>query len=88
MEYSYPLSINQEVINSVNCVNLQSIEIDNKLSFEKHIFTPGKNVSNQLNAISRIQRFMSFKGKKMTNSFVYSGFNYCPLVWYGEMGQI
>ena len=37
MKDSYPININQEVINSENCVKLFGVEIDNKLSFEKHV---------------------------------------------------
>ena len=65
MKDSYSLNINQEVINSENCVKLLGIEIDNKLSFEKHISTLVKKASNQVNAISRIQKLMGFKGKKI-----------------------
>ena len=37
----------------------------------------------QLNAIRRLAKFMGNKGKTaMINSFVYSNFNYCPLVCY------
>ena len=80
MKDSYSLNINQEVINSENCVKLLGVEIDNKLSFEKHISTLVKKASNQLNVISRIQKFMGFKEKEiLLNSFVYSNFNYCPL---------
>ena len=76
----YFLNINQEVINSANRAKLLGVEIDNKLSFEKHISTLVKKASNQLNAISRIQKFMGFKEKEiLLNSFVYSNFNYCPL---------
>ena len=38
-------------------------EIDNKLSFEKHISTLVKKASNQLNVISKIQTFLGFNGK-------------------------
>ena len=83
MKDSYSLNINQEVINSENCVKLLGVEIDNKLSFEKHISTLVKKASNQLNAISRIQKFMGFKEKEiLLNSFVYSNFNDCPLMWH------
>ena len=64
MKDSYSLNINQEVINSENCVKLLGIEIDNKLSFEKHISTLVKKASNQVNAISRIRKLMGFKEKK------------------------
>ena len=61
---SYSLNINQELINSENSVKLFGVEIDNKLSFEKHISTLVKKASNQLNAISRIQQFMGLRKKK------------------------
>ena len=49
--------------------------------FEKHIPTLVKKASNELNAISRIKKFMGFKKKEiLLNSFVYLNFNYCPLV--------
>ena len=63
MKDSYSLNINQDVINSENSVIFLGVEIDNKLSFEKHISTLVKKTSNQLNAISRIQKFMGFKEK-------------------------
>ena len=79
MKDSHSLNLNQEVINSENCVKLLGVEIDNKLSFEKYISTLVKKASNQLNAISRIQKFMGFKEKEiLLNSFAYSNFNYCP----------
>ena len=59
-------------------MKLLGVEIDNKLSFEKYISTLVKKASNQLHAISRIQKFMGFKEKEiLLNSFVYSNFNYC-----------
>ena len=83
MKDSYPLNINNLTINSENSVKLLGIEIDNRLSFEKHISTLCNKASNQLNAIGRIQKFMGFKEKEvLLNSFVYSNFNYCPLVWH------
>ena len=70
MKDSYSLNINQEVINSENCVKLLGVEIDNKLSFEKYISILVKRASNQLNAISRIQKFMGLKEKEiLLNSF-------------------
>ena len=80
---SHPLNINDLTINSENSVKLLGIEINNRLSFEKHISTLCNKASNQLNAIGRIQKFMGFKEKEvLLNSFVYSNFNYCPLVWH------
>ena len=83
MKDSYPLNINDRTINSENSVKRLGIEIDNKLSFKQHISTHCNKESNKLNAIRRIQKFMGFKEKEvLLNSFVYSNFNYCPLVWH------
>ena len=62
MKDSELLNINQEVINSENCVKLLRVQIDNKLFFEKYISALGKK-TNRLNTISRIQKFMGFKEK-------------------------
>ena len=81
MKDSYPLNINDQKINNENCVKLLGIKIDNKLCFDPHISTLCKKASNQLNAIGRIQKYMGFKEKEiLLNSFVYSNFNYHPLV--------
>ena len=83
MKDSYLLNINDLTINSENSGKLLRIEIDNKLSFEQHISSLCNKASNQLNTIGRIQKFMGFKEKKVfLNGFVYSNFNYCPLVWH------
>ena len=60
MKDFYPLKINDQIINSENSVKL-GIEIDNKLSFDKHISTLCKKASNQLNAIGKIQKYTGFK---------------------------
>ena len=42
-----------------------------------------KKAGNKINAISRIQSFLGQKGKEaLVNTFVYSNFNYCSLVWH------
>ena len=64
-------------------LKLLGIGIGNNLSFKKHISTLCNKASNQLNVIRRIQKFMGFKEKEvLLNSFVYSNFNYCSLVWH------
>ena len=80
MKDSYVVNINNQTINSENCVKLLGIKIDNTLSFSKHISTLCKRASNQLNAIGRIQKYMGFKEKEvLINSFVLSNFNYALL---------
>ena len=74
---------NNQTINAENGVKLLGIEIGNTLSSNKHISNLCTKVSNQLNAIGRIQIYMGFKKKEvLLNSFVLSDFNCRPLVWH------
>ena len=42
-----------------------------------------QKAGNKINAISRIQSFLAQKEKEpLVNTFIYSNFNYCSLVWY------
>ena len=80
MKDSYPLNINDQTINSENSVKTPWYW---NRSFKKHISTLCNKAINQLNVIRRIQKFMGFKEKEvLLNSFVYSNFNYCSLVWH------
>ena len=68
-------------INTSKSVKPLGITIDNKLNFEEHIFAFCKKTSLQLNAVSRLQKYMEKKEKEaVINSFIYSNFNYCLLV--------
>ena len=51
------LTIGNQVIQSVECVKLLSIHIDNKLSFDKHISTLCQRASQHCNALNRIAKF-------------------------------
>ena len=53
------------------------------MTFDNHISTICQKSSCKLNAITRIQNLLGQKEKvALLNSFVYSNFNYCPLVWH------
>ena len=59
-----------------------TILIDDKLNFKIHITSICRFAANQLNALIRLKRFLNFEAKKvLVNSYFYSNFNYCPLVW-------
>ena len=67
---------------SVPLVELLEIQLDDKLNFSTHISNICKSAANQLNALIRLQKFLSFKEKKISiNSYFMANFNYCPLVW-------
>ena len=64
-------------------MTLLRVEIDNELNFYNHISNICKKAGNKINAISRIQSFLGQKEKKaLVNTFLYSNFNYCSLVWH------
>ena len=61
---------------------LLGIEIDDKLTFTKHIKTLCKKTGQKLNALARLSNFMNITQKQfLFNSFIKSQFNYCPLIW-------
>ena len=77
------LQIGNNEIESENSVALLGITIDNRLSFDDHIAKICNKSSMQLNAISRLKKYMSQKELEVDfNSFIYSNFNYCSLVWH------
>ena len=58
------------------------VQIDDKLNFNLHITNICRSAANQLNALIRLKQFLSFEAKKvLVNSYFYSNFNYCSLVW-------
>ena len=64
-------------------MKLLGVTLDNKLNFDTHISNLCKKAAAQLNVLKRLRSFIGFEQKKvLVQSFVYSNFNYCPLVWY------
>ena len=77
------LKINNQAITTTNCVKLLGINIDSKLNFDSHISDLCKKASMQLNALNRLRAYIGNKEMEiLINSFIYSNFNYCPLVWH------
>ena len=75
------VEIGNEKINSTLSVKLLWVHIDDKLNFNEHINKICKSAGNQLNALIRLKSFLGLKEKEVVvNSFIYSNFNYCPLV--------
>ena len=77
------LKINGAEIKGQNSVTLLGVEIDNELNFNNLISNICKKAVNKINGFSRIQSFLGQKEKEaLVNTFVYSNFNYCSLVWH------
>ena len=76
------ISIDQKNIKTSSSVKLLGVHIDDKLNFNLHITKICRSAANQLHALIRLRMFLNFKEKKtLINSYFYSNFNYCPLVW-------
>ena len=79
---SIEVKIGNEKIKSTSSVNLLGIYVDDNLNFNHHIKKLCKSAGNQLNALTRLKSFVGLKERVVSvNSFIYSDFNYCPLVW-------
>ena len=76
--------INDQEIQSSKEVTLLGIRIDNKLYFDSHISELCTTAAKILNSLKRQNRYVV--GEKIrsmvTNTYVLSQFNYCPLVWH------
>ena len=76
------ISIQGKSIKSEDSVKLLGIKLDNKLNFDSHISDLCHKAATQLNVLKRLKSFIGFEERKvLIQSFVYSNFNYCPLVW-------
>ena len=72
---------NLHIKNSL-CEELLGINFDYKLDFAKHFEDICQKASKKLNTLARLAPYM-MPSKKciLTNAFLKSLFNYCPLIW-------
>ena len=58
------------------------VRTDSKLNYNLHIGIICKSTSNQLNSLVQLKMYL-FPEERfvLVNSFIYSNFHYCPLVW-------
>ena len=76
------LKIGNEKIKSTSSVKLLGVHIDDKPNFNHHVNKLCKSAGNQLNALTRLKSFLGLKERViLVNSFIYSNFDYCSLVW-------
>ena len=66
-------------IKSESSVKVLGVIIDSKLNFSEHASACCKKGARQLNALTRIAKYLEPSANKILyNSFVKSNFNYCP----------
>ena len=67
---------------STSSVTLLGIEIDWKLTFNKHVQNITSNANNKAKALSRLRYKLSQTQKlSLYHSYVLSAFGYCPVIW-------
>ena len=75
------VEIGGEKIRSTLSVKVLRVHNDDKLNFNEQINKLFKSAGNQLNTLIRLKSLLGLKEKEvLVNSFIYSNFNYCPLV--------
>ena len=75
-------AIDNSCIESEDKQVLLGITIDSNLTFENHINSICKKVSQKLVALARITPCMNIQERRtIMKSFVTSQFSYCPLIW-------
>ena len=56
--------------------------IDSEFTFSKHIENLCRMTNQKLHGLGRVDNFMTLENRRLVmKTFVFSQFNYCPLVW-------
>ena len=78
------LSVNESILKPESHVKvLLGVTLDDRLTLTEHISICCSKATRQLNAISRISRYLDFSSCSfLLIVFVKCNFNYCPLVWH------
>ena len=77
------LFIGDKTLNSEPCITLLGMDIDNLLTFNKHIANLCKKAASQLNVLKRLSRSMGHTERKLImQAFTLSNFDYCALIWH------
>ena len=78
-----PIKLKDNNIQSKTNIKPLGIKLDNRLNFDPHIADLCKKAATQLNVLKRLKSFIGLEERKtLVESFIYSNFNYCPLVWH------
>ena len=80
-ERSFNIHINKVKIKNSNEVTLLEIKTDKNLTFKNHISEICRRASYKIYTLRRIRKYLTFeKAKLLANAFIYSHFNYSPLI--------
>ena len=67
----------------LSCVKLLGVQIDERLSFDEHVSSICNRVSQQINALRRISKYLMLQNRmSIYNAFLTSNFIYCNIDWH------
>ena len=76
------INLGNEVIETVDSVDLLGVEIDKGLTFKDHVLKLCKKGNQKLHALARVAKYLKpDKLRIIMKTFIESQFNYCPLIW-------
>lgn len=79
----FDVSVDGQSVEFSKSMTSLGICIDNNLTFDKHINDICIKASRQISALQRLTGSLDYPSRKaIYNSFIFSHFNYCPLVWF------
>ena len=74
--------IDNKVVKTKSSVKVLGVQIDAEINFNIQIGNICGSAANQLNALIKRRKFLGFEEKNiLINSYFYSSFNCCLLVW-------
>ena len=79
----FKVSIRGQDIDFSESITALGICIDETLTFDIHVNNICLKASRQISALQRLTGLLDLPSRKaIYNSFIFSNFDYCPLVWF------
>ena len=76
------IQIQNSYIKASSSEELLEIKIDSNLTFHDHIISLCSKANKKRSALSRVSKYMGINKRRiLMKSYIFSQFNYCPLVW-------
>ena len=76
------IQIQNSCIKASSSEELLGIKIDSNLTFHDHIISLCSKANKKRSAFSRVSKYMGINKRLiLMKSYIFSQFNYCPLVW-------
>ena len=84
---SLHLTINDDVLSSVNCHKLLGIHVDHKLTWGTHFDTQCKLIESRIARLQRLNIYLPVHARKVFSSYILPLLDFCSTVW-GSSSQI